>query len=261
MKLVAVLLVLAAVGMTPAAASDAPGCDGARLMADRPLPVSPGSCSGVRPGAPVQTPLGFCTMNFLFTGDDGYRYIGTAGHCILPEREDGRDPGERRWSGFNGPWARDARGRIFGRFAYAALEGARDFALIRVFPWWSVSARMCHFGGPTGYFDSRRGQHVLQYYGNGLAIGDVLPARTAVTTYVQSRHHVYAYGFVVFGDSGAGVIDYNGKAVGVAVTTGAHYGGVWDNGLMGITRLKPQVQRAQDVMNVDLRLRTASLRD
>ena len=46
-------------------------------------------CPGVRPGALVESPVGFCTMNFAFRGKHGARYIGTAGHCMLPESEGG----------------------------------------------------------------------------------------------------------------------------------------------------------------------------
>ncbi|HSH23664.1 MAG TPA: hypothetical protein VK975_06355, partial [Acidimicrobiales bacterium] len=45
--------------------------------------VGLGSCSGLRPGSRVVTDNGSCTLNFVFTGSDGERYMGTAGHCIL----------------------------------------------------------------------------------------------------------------------------------------------------------------------------------
>ena len=47
-------------------------------------PVGTGPCPGVRPGAIVRADIYYdhCTLNFLFLGSDGSRYIGTAGHCI-----------------------------------------------------------------------------------------------------------------------------------------------------------------------------------
>src|SRR6267378_8622222 len=42
-------------------------------------PVGTGACPGVRPGAIVLTEIGQCTLNFLFRGSDGSRYVGTAG--------------------------------------------------------------------------------------------------------------------------------------------------------------------------------------
>src|SRR5262245_45885553 len=45
-------------------------------------PVGTGTCPGVRPGGIVVSDVGQCTLNFLFQGSDGARYIGTAGHCI-----------------------------------------------------------------------------------------------------------------------------------------------------------------------------------
>ncbi|HEV2075557.1 MAG TPA: hypothetical protein VGR10_04915, partial [Thermoleophilaceae bacterium] len=84
-------------------------------------PVGVGRCRGVRPGAVVETPVGFCTLNFLFRDGDGDRYIGTAGHCILGDGRY-RKVREREWGG-RGPVARDAGGKAIGRFRYAVLRG------------------------------------------------------------------------------------------------------------------------------------------
>jgi hypothetical protein len=71
----------------------------------------------------VQSDVGQCTFNFLFTGSDGSRYIGTAGHCILGESPIGGDVGEQSWARGTGPVARDASGNRIGEFAYAILQG------------------------------------------------------------------------------------------------------------------------------------------
>jgi hypothetical protein len=68
-------------------------------------------------------------------------------------------------------------------------------------------------------------------------------------------------GIAVPGDSGSGVISSDGRAVGVLVTVGVHtasigLGGV-DAGPIGITRLTPQVERAQAILGVNLDLRLA----
>ena len=50
------------------------------------------------------------------------------------------------------------------------------------------------FGGPTGINNDSVGPVVLHHFGNGLLIGNVLPARTSVATSLASRDHVFATG-------------------------------------------------------------------
>ena len=125
---------------------------------------------------------------------------------------------------------------------------------------------MCHFGGPTGTNTDQPGLTspvVLNHFGNGLAIGTVLPARSAVALGMPDPDHVYAEGAVVPGDSGSGIISSDGRAVGVIVTTGLHSSSIGtagaDAGLMGVTRLAPQEARAEQVLGVGLTLQTAPL--
>lgn len=47
---------------------------------------------------------------------------------------------------------------------------------------------MCHFGGPTGVnSDQPSGPVVLHHFGQGVAVGDVVPARSAVATGCQTQ--------------------------------------------------------------------------
>lgn len=229
-------------------------------------PVGAGACPGVRPGATVQSDAGRCTFNFLFEGSDSRRYIGTAGHCILQQGGSDGDAGEKTWPGGTGPPARDGAGTRIGEFAYAVLEDPKDFALIRIAPHVSARAGMCHFGGPVGVNDDRPGATTavqLSYFGEGIGVGDVLPARTAVAMGMPDPDHVFAQGAAVPGDSGSGVITGDGGAVGVLVTVGVHTGSVGatalDAGIVGITRIGPQVRRAERVLGVELELREAPL--
>ena len=227
-------------------------------------PLGTGTCPGVRPGAIVLTDVGQCTLNFLFQGSDGSGYIGTAGHCILGTSPIGGDVGEMSWAPGSGPVARDADGNRIGEFAYAILQDPKDFSLIRLDPSVQADPAMCHFGGPTAVNDDRPGLTepvVLNWFGNGVGVGAVLPARSAVAAGMPSPDHVFAQGAAAPGDSGSGVISSDGRAVGVLVTVGVHTASVGsgglDAGLIGMTRLTPQVERAKEVLGVDLVLQLA----
>jgi hypothetical protein len=229
-------------------------------------PAGIGTCPGVRPGAIVHSDVGQCTFNFLFHGSDGRRYIGTAGHCILGAGAFGGDVGEASWAPGTGPAARDAGGNWIGEFAYAVLQDPKDFALIRLDPNVEANAGMCHFGGPFGINDDRPGftqPVVLNYFGEGIGLGALLPARSAMALGMPDPDHVFAQGAAVPGDSGSGIISSDGRAVGVIVTVGVHSGSVGtagiDAGVVGITRLSPQVQRAQQVLGIGLELQPSPL--
>lgn len=241
-------------------------------------PLGISSCPGVRPGATVQTDKGMCTFNFMFVGTepDGTktRYMGTAGHCILLDAETGSLPSlavphdlEETYAEGEGPVARDASGERIGEFAYAVLSDPKDFALIRLDDDVQASPQMCHFGGPTGINDdmpSVTEPVLLHQYGQGVGVGTVLPARSMIALGMPDPDHVYAEGAVVPGDSGSGVISSDGRAVGVATTSGVHAAGVGSEGLdagtVGITRLTPQLERAEEMLDTDLQLVTAPLR-
>lgn len=227
-------------------------------------PVGTGTCPGVRPGAIVLTPVGQCTLNFLFQGSDGRRYIGTAGHCILGASPIGGDAGEKSWTPGTGPAARDSGGNRIGEFAYAILQDPKDFSLIRLDSQAQASAGMCFFGGPTAINNETPGLSQLvqlEWFGNGIVAGSTVPARSAVAAGMPSPDHVFAQGAATPGDSGSGVISSDGRAVGVLVTVGVHTGLIGltgaDAGLIGITRLSPQVERAQQLLGTNLVLQSA----
>lgn len=228
-------------------------------------PVGITSCPGVRPGALVESEVGVCTLNFLFTGADGRRYIGTAGHCIVGEGPSGGDAGERTWAPGTGPVARDSEGNRIGEFSYAVLEDPKDFALIRLDPGVPASPDMCHFGGPTGTnADRAAGPVVLHHYGNGIVVGTVLPARSGLAFGMPAPDHVLATAVAVPGDSGSGVISSDGRAVGVLVALGVGLGAIGTDGVdLGpviMTRIAPQEARAEQMLRTTLTLRTAATR-
>ena len=265
-----------ALGDMPCSLIPVPAAEGA-------APVGFGACPGVRPGGRVVTQIADCTLNFLFRTPDGTRYIGTAGHCVSmapttaaeEAHPDGKGRVERVWSWGSGPVAEDSSGERIGEFAYAVLQPSKDFALIRLDPGVAASPEMCHFGAPQGLYTTETGTAVvLRYYGNGVGIGQAAPARSAVALGTPNPDHINAAGLAVPGDSGAGVMTADGLAIGVLVTTGfrgvgfqpgpystpsprvlpqADENGV-DVGIMGITRLRPQLARASEKLGVSLQL-------
>ena len=249
-------------GAAPASADDftigGKRCSLIEVPAAAPVGTTP--CPGVRPGALVESEKGVCSFNFLFRGADGHRYIGTAGHCILGESPvGGEDAGERTWAPGEGPEALDSEGRRIGEFAYAVLQDPKDFALIRLDSTVEASPQMCHFGGPTGTnAGTPSTPTLLQHYGNGLLIGDVLPARSALALGMPDPDHVHAVGVVVPGDSGGGIISADGRAVGVVVAIGIALGGIGtggvDAGTAIVTRIAPQEARAEDRLGTQLAL-------
>lgn len=217
------------------------------------LPLSPATCTGVRPGAMVTSAVGLCTLNYLFRGADGRSYIGTAGHCAL-----GLTPGEEVWGPGQGPEAFDAVGRRIGEFAYAVLGGVRDFALIRLDPGVTADPQVCHFGGPTGINTDRSNTPtVVQHVGQGMLLGQLTPARTGVALSMADNDQLFFSGVALFGDSGGPVNSIDGRAVGVLVTVGLHLAGVPNAGLVGVTRLAPQLAQAERALGMALQLQTA----
>jgi hypothetical protein len=270
------------VGGVPCSLIPVPASDG-------PAPVGTGTCPGVRPGGRVVSAIGDCTLNFLFRAPDGTRYIGTAGHCVGPgedttfENSDSAGNGriEKVWAWGQGPVANDVSGQRIGEFVYAVVYAPKDFALIRLDPGVEASPEMCHFGGPRGVHTTDGGTDapavVLHYFGNAVGVGDVAPARSAVALGTPDPDHVYAAGLALPGDSGAGVMTTDGLAIGVIVTNGIHGVAIErgpnrapqfkdfpsinekgvDVGIMGITRLGPQLARASEKLGVQLELVTA----
>ncbi len=227
-------------------------------------PFGVGACPGVRPGSLINAGGGMCSLNFMFTDPSGQRYMGTAGHCLLATSPvGGADGGEVTFAPGEGPEVRDMSGQRIGEFAYAVLQDPKDFALVRLDDGVDANPQVCAFGGPTGLNDENSGSlspTVLSSFGNPLGLGTGVTAKTFVALGMPSDDHVFATGLVLPGDSGGPVLDSAGRAVGVVVSTGLHTGdellsleGV-DVGLVGITRIVPQLERAEAVMGTDLDL-------
>lgn len=216
-------------------------------------------CPNVRPGAHIQTGDTGGTLNFLFRGSDGHRYVATAGHLFADEQT-------LVWRG-DGPTAKINDGTVIGRavFAWNYNESPADFALIKIEHGVAADPTMCHWGGPTGMnTDVSSDPTVLRLYGNGTGVSMVTPERTMVAPAMESRVIVGALGVAVPGDSGAPFISEDGRAVGVQSFVGWLFGdeiGVngFSPGNVGIYRLGPQLDVAEKALGIDLKVMTAPL--
>ncbi|HEV2754985.1 MAG TPA: trypsin-like peptidase domain-containing protein [Actinomycetota bacterium] len=225
-------------------------------------PVGNSPCPGVRPGAHVTTSAeSGGTLNFVFKGSDGKRYVGTAGHLLADEET-------RTWKN-DGPTATLDDGTVIGRAVYASNHNGAgdDFALIRLARGVPADPAMCHWGGPTGLHDEVSSDPtVLRLYGNGQGIGEAVPARTMLAATMIDETEVAAFGAVAPGDSGSPVISAAGRAVGVQFSLGVMWGddaasdpAKANPGTVGIYRLGPQVDAAEAALGLNLELMTAPL--
>jgi len=157
----------------------------------------------LQPGTEVITPVGGCTLNFVFK-DATNTYIGTAGHCA-----DG--PGGRVSTTGHGAWGT----------VVVDIDGATDFALIRVdaAKVSAVRSAVQHWGGPTGVVtasETATGDVLAIYgYGIGFSVNENTRPKQGVLISDSSTQYV-ADTWAVNGDSGGPVLHKaTGKALGV----------------------------------------------
>lgn len=267
------------------------------------LPVTFDDWADLRPGAPIlpdawltvrtlhgETRHTVCTANFVFSDEEGNRYIGTAGHCAPVER------GVHVWAPGEGPvalhGARIEDAVPIGHFVFAGstlvpsalpvpivgLTPEWDLALIRLDPDVRVSPQMAHFGGPTSLNEDLSPMPVvLHHYGWGVhgvngepevddccAFEQPAHGRTAVAPSLGDARLVHVFDLAGGGDSGSPVISADGRAVGVVSSMnygdhGASLEGGARTGNAVYVRLGPQVAFAEATLGLDLTLATAPL--
>lgn len=240
------------------------------------------SCEGVGPGASVVVDEGAggggkCTLNFVFAGRDGARYIGTAGHCALGSPRD--KPQTRVWPPGRGPAVRlseasiapvpvadQAPGAVIGHVVYATYQATDldnlDFALIRLAPGVVPYTSVPYFGGPRGINRSRSNSpDLLRVFGRGATVGRTVPARNIYARSLSHESHAYGNGVVYPNDSGSPVLDSSGQAVGVLIGLGGNrltLGPPPDDshqfGLVRVFRVGPAMDLAAKALKTPLRL-------
>jgi trypsin-like peptidase len=262
----ALLISMASPGQAMPAPSESQGCWEHPMLtgSDLPDPLPVGAavpCPGIRPGAYVLiNDITGCTLNFVFRGtsydeegrpiDEGL-FIGTAGHCVLPDEGD-----EQTWAPGTGPVAKDASGQRFGEAAYGVLKDPTqgesmnvDFALFRIDDnrEAEVNPAVCHFGGPTGTSITWDRGDIVHHFGYGLVYGNTVQARSGVVDYPQGEGSAIIFnGAVLFGDSGSPLIESDGDALGVVTAILPP--------LVFSTPIGMQVERAEGQLDMQLEL-------
>jgi hypothetical protein len=180
------------------------GTDGISLTA-----VSAGTC--------MVSPSG-CTMNFVFT-DGASNYIGTAGHCAGNGQTVIVQVGARVDPNDSLIVMLAAIGNVVS--SWNAGIG-RDFALVRINPGLKVVPGMAGALGPTGVLCLDPVGQPVMHYGHGyifaveqgtVKFGEVIPDLTLLFDFTSPNGFNWA-GYGVPGDSGSGVMNDAGLAVG-----------------------------------------------
>jgi hypothetical protein len=211
----------------------------------------------------VEGVTGSCTLGFLFKGSDGAQYMSTAGHCLFGEAQGA----PKTWKPGVGAAVTTPQGQI-GRIVFAEdrpsveTEDDYDFALIRLDKGVKASAEIRSLGTPTG-INSDRGNMPAKLRTHGhSAFSTASPARDVVAPNTRHQDHVYAHGPISFGDSGAPVVDADGRAVGTVLGGGVGRVGVGigfvtmphDGAFNVIGRLGPVVKHASTALRIRLAL-------
>ena len=171
-----------------------------------------------------------CTMNFVYADTSGGKYIGTAGHCLAGGGDVIMQVATRV----------DPTGLTFATLAKIGTavkivdDGiGNDFGLVKIDPGWPVIPGVAGAAGPTGAFCGDPLGQPVTHYGHGYVFlvgpgqakfGEVLPDASLVFNGKWDTGFNWA-GYGLPGDSGSGVMDAAGLAVG-DLTHGVNVAGV-----------------------------------
>ena len=210
-----------------------------------------GHCNPLHPGDAVGFPGFYCTLNFLWVDSRGNRYFGTAGHCTVGSRV--------------GAVATDGQSRAIGKLVYSVWDptnDAVDLALIRLDPHVEALPTLRHWGGPKGAFTGYTANpSALCFFGQADGLAVAAAPRNLVATAITQPDIALVSGAISFGDSGAPVIDAQGRALGwvESIADSYHtpaslaYGGA-EVGEEVVTRIGPAIVKADRALHAKLRL-------
>jgi hypothetical protein len=258
LPLAALLAVAAVVALAPSAGAAPPR-----------IQPRPGDAISVAGG-------GSCTLGFILKASDGAAYASTVGHCVLDTTlgVDQRDT----WPASAGPAVsviQNADGSggptgplghvVYAEFTRAGDSDFYDFAVIRLGSRVDANPAVRQLGGPRGLDqDLTDAPTALYFYGQAEILSSLQSSRQLVANTLHNTDHVYANGPAGPGDSGAPVLDSDGRAVGLILGAGGNdvaldgdatvYIG-HDEALNRIGRLSPLLRRASQALHTTLKLR------
>lgn len=257
-RTIACLLIVAMLGLTvfpvtPATADEMDGATEWPAIDD----------AQIRPGVQIVTEGSQCTSNFIFRDQvSSDLFIGLAAHCV---DHVGQSSTIR---GVNGGVA------ATGDVAYISFDHTdHDFGLVLIpeSDEGLVHPAMLHFGGPTGLADTGQlvGGEKFLFYGNsgsrqGIEESNWHEGYVTITSEYESDGHAVTPG--IPGDSGSGLLDAEGRALGVLVTVGVSASIASTNpltwaGTNGFTNLDAAVSFAENETGMELELQTWDLLD
>ena len=209
----------------------------------------------VKPGVQTVTAGGQCTANFVFTDGRGAVYLGQSAHCASTGGATETDGCRARSLPLGTPVriAGASRPGVLAYSSWIAMQRAgdgdrnaceyNDFALVRLHANDVVRTNptVPVFGGPVGIDvgGTRVGEQVVSYGNSSLRLGlrDTSPKRGVSLGDSAGgwTHTVYTATPGIPGDSGSGVLDSAGRAIGTLSTVAlAPYAG--SNGVSDLAR-------------------------
>jgi hypothetical protein len=222
-------LAVGTTALTAVAMPDAAHADEAKF--------APVGSAAIHPGVIVESPVGQCTSNFVFSGD-GKLYLGQAAHCTGTGTASETD-GCRSKSLPLGTEIKIQGASRPGKLVYNSWLAMRDkgesdpstcayndFALVEIDPAdeGKVNPTVPVFGGPTGLREAAlpAGSQVFSYQNSSLRQGvGALSVKQGLNLGDNAGgydHEVATVTPGVPGDSGSGFLDSDGKAFGVLST-------------------------------------------
>lgn len=165
---------------------------------------------GIRPGAWINMGASYCTASFVVEDEFGRLYLTTSGHCT-------QSNGQRAEILHNTPIAGAAEWEEFGT-VIARWPSGQDAALIRIDEDWydRVNPSMPGWGGPTGVAKSPPTD--AYHYGWGWVTWQEHNTRCRTATTMSWGSSVWWIQTETYGgggDSGSGVMNAQGEAMGI----------------------------------------------
>ena len=200
-------------------------------------PYAPADAAAIHPGVQMFTDGAQCTANFIFEGS-GATYIGYAAHCAGAGGEATDTDGCVAPALAPGHPVEITGADRPGTLAYSSWHTMQsigeqdpdtclynDFALVEIHPddVASVNPSVPHWGGPValGTDGTAPGSTVHSYGNSSLRLGiELLSPKTGLSLGTAGgwTHPTYTLTPGIPGDSGSGLLDADGRAVGVLST-------------------------------------------